>query len=229
MTLKGLAKYKQPFVGSYPDWAKKSHLFIITCIFLFVDVYNPEINDYFINNNSIFNNINGVFSSATANIINLKNTVFYVPSGTGFNLFSNPPDPATINHLSIEGVGVIDGADTITSIGISYGSYTFAKYLNVKPILYIGTQTPTIAYPIPSTPTVPASATAQQNTNPYTVNVYLYGGAVTEIQITRDGTAYTVFSNATGLALSGQVYKLNPSDSITLTYTTAPTWEWLSD
>ena len=45
MTLKGLAKYKQPFVGSYPDWAKKSHLFIITCIFLFVDVYNPEIKD----------------------------------------------------------------------------------------------------------------------------------------------------------------------------------------
>ena len=39
----------------------------------------------------------------------------------------------------------------------------------------------------------------------------------------------TVFSNASGLALSGQVYKLNPSDSITITYTGAPTWEWLSD
>ena len=82
---------------------------------------------------------------------------------------------------------------------------------------------------VPSTPTVPASGTAQQNTNRYAVNVYLYGGTVTEIQITKNGTANTVFSNASGLALSGQVYKLNPSDEITITYTTAPTWEWLSD
>ena len=82
---------------------------------------------------------------------------------------------------------------------------------------------------VPSTPTVPSSGTAQQNTNQFAVNVYLYGGTVTEIQITKNGTAYTVFSNATGLAMSGQVYKLNPSDSITITYTTAPTWEWLSD
>ena len=61
------------------------------------------------------------------------------------------------------------------------------------------------------------------------MNVYLYEGTVTEIQITKNGTAYTVFSNASGLALAGQVYKLNPSDSITITYTTAPTWDWLSD
>jgi len=81
----------------------------------------------------------------------------------------------------------------------------------------------------PTTPSVPASGTAQQNTNPYPVDVYVYGGTVTEIQITKNGTAYTVFSNSTGLALSGQAYKLNPGDSITVTYTTAPTWEWLSD
>ena len=86
-------------------------------------------------------------------------------------------------------------------------------------------------YPIqvPTTPSVPSSGTAQENTNPYAVDVYMYGGTVTEIQITRGGTAYTVFSNSTGLALSGQAYKLNPGDSITVTYTAAPTWEWLSD
>lgn len=83
--------------------------------------------------------------------------------------------------------------------------------------------------PIPTTPTVPASGTAQVNSNPYAVNVYLSGGTVTEIQITLNGTAYTVFSNSTGLALSGQVYKLRPSDSITITYTTAPTWIWMCD
>ena len=88
-----------------------------------------------------------------------------------------------------------------------------------------------MSYPVntPATPSVPASGTAQENTNPYPVDVYMYGGTVTEIQITKNGTAYTVFSNSTGLALSGQAYKLNPGDSITVTYTTAPTWEWLSD
>ena len=84
-------------------------------------------------------------------------------------------------------------------------------------------------YSLSDIPSLPASGTAQQNTNPIPVEVYLYGGTVTEIQLTRNGTAYTVFSNASGLALSGQVYKLNPSDSITITYTAAPTWEWLSD
>ena len=83
-------------------------------------------------------------------------------------------------------------------------------------------------YP-PNTPTVPASGTAQENTSPYPVNVYIYGGDVTEIQITRNGTAYTVLSVSTAIAMSGQAYKLNPNDSITVTYSTAPSWEWLSD
>ena len=82
----------------------------------------------------------------------------------------------------------------------------------------------------PTTPSVPTSATAQVNNHSYPVNVYLYGGTVTKIQITKgNGTAYTVFSNSTGLALSGQSYKLNPLDYITITYTTAPDWTWLSD
>ena len=83
--------------------------------------------------------------------------------------------------------------------------------------------------PLPTTPSVPASGTAQQNTNPYAVDVYIYGGDVTEIQITKGGTAYTVLSVSTAIAMSGQSYKLNPGDSITITYSTAPSWEWLSD
>ena len=81
----------------------------------------------------------------------------------------------------------------------------------------------------PTTPSVPSSATAQENTNPYAVDVYVYGGDVTKIQITKGGTAYTVFSVSTAIAMSGQAYKLNPGDSITVTYSTVPTWEWLSD
>ena len=83
--------------------------------------------------------------------------------------------------------------------------------------------------PALTTPSVPTSATAQENTNPYAVDVYVYGGAVTEIQITKGGTANTVFSVSTAIEMSGQAYKLNPGDSITITYTTAPSWNWLSD
>ena len=79
------------------------------------------------------------------------------------------------------------------------------------------------------TPTVPASATAYTNSFFEAVRVYAYGGAVTEVQITRanNGTTYTVFSASTATALSGQPYDLGNGDSITITYTTAPTWEWM--
>ena len=109
-------------------------------------------------------------------------------------------------------------ANTNSNITMFNGTLPLGSLINIKGY------TPTI-----TTPTMPTSGTAQQNSNAYPVNVYLYGGTVTEIQITKNGTAYTVFSNASGLALSGQVYKLNPSDEITITYTSAPTWEWLSD
>jgi hypothetical protein len=84
-------------------------------------------------------------------------------------------------------------------------------------------------FPTVTTPSVPTSGTAQKNTNPYAVDVYIYGGDVTEIQITKNGTAYTVLSVSTAIAMSGQLYRLNPGDSITVTYSTAPSWEWLSD
>jgi hypothetical protein len=102
--------------------------------------------------------------------------------------------------------------------------------VNVKDIfIQPSSGTVSIEYPTPTTPSVPASGTSQENTNPYPVDVYIYGGDVTEIQITRNGTAYTVLSVSTAIAMSGQVYKLNPGDSITVTYSTAPSWEWLSD
>ncbi len=80
--------------------------------------------------------------------------------------------------------------------------------------------------PIPSTPAIPASGTAQQNTNLFPVEVYLNGGSVTQVTRTSNGTSYTVFSSSTGVALAGLTVRLEPGDSITLTYTTAPTWTW---
>ena len=82
--------------------------------------------------------------------------------------------------------------------------------------------------PVPTTPSVPASGTAQQNTNPYAVKVYVTGGALTEIQITINGTAYTVYSNSTASAVY-EGFTLPIGASITLTYSTAPTWEWVPE
>ena len=82
--------------------------------------------------------------------------------------------------------------------------------------------------PAPTTPSVPASGTAQQNTEPYAVKVYVNGGALTEIQITIGSTAYTVYSNSTASAVY-EGFTLPTGASITLTYTTAPTWEWMPE
>lgn len=74
-----------------------------------------------------------------------------------------------------------------------------------------------------TTPSVPTSGTAQQNTNPYPVNVYLYGGTVTAVNYTPAG------GSATQVGTSGPAtVRLNPGDSITLTYSAAPTWNWVA-
>ncbi len=67
------------------------------------------------------------------------------------------------------------------------------------------------------TPAVPSSGTALTNITYARCAVYLTGGTVTEIAI--NGTA-------TGLT-SGMVL-LAPGDTITLTYSAAPTWVWLA-
>ena len=79
-----------------------------------------------------------------------------------------------------------------------------------------------------STPSVPSSGTAQSNTNPYAVKVYVNGGALTEIQITIGSTTYKVYSNSTASAVY-EGFTLPAGASITLTYSTAPTWSWLPE
>ena len=75
----------------------------------------------------------------------------------------------------------------------------------------------------PTTPAVPASGTAQANSNPYPVTVYIYGGTVTVINYTPVGGAATQIGTAGPAAV-----RLNPGDSITLTYSAAPSWNWAS-
>ena len=178
----------------------------------------------------------GLYNNAT-----IKNNWIYNPTSGVFGITINTGDS---QNVVIDG-NIINNNGTNNAIGFTSTSVTGSAYIikgnvfegsnnGVGPFppgsLFYDNKTLTGNYPIePTTPSVPTSATAQQNTNPYPVDVYIYGGTVTEIQITKNGTTYTVFSNSTGLALSGQAYKLNPGDSITVTYTAAPTWEWLSD
>ena len=65
-------------------------------------------------------------------------------------------------------------------------------------------------------PSVPASGTAQGNPNPFPCLVTVEGGAVSEIEVGGVSTGLT----------SGTFLVPASDGTITLTYTTAPTWSW---
>ncbi|MEM3860363.1 MAG: hypothetical protein QW478_13370 [Candidatus Micrarchaeaceae archaeon] len=123
-------------------------------------------------------------------------------------------DTWTVGLLTIKGF-YIQNVSTYTIVGPSI------TVLNSDITLYESGVTVTYPLIVPTTPSVPASGTAQQNTNPYPVNVYIYGGTVTAIDYTPDG------GTAVQVGTSGPAtVRLNPNDSITLTYSAAPTWVW---
>jgi len=84
-----------------------------------------------------------------------------------------------------------------------------------------------LPYPSVSTPSVPSSGTAQSNTYPYPVEVYISGGLATAVQVARGGSTYTVWSSSTAISIPPLLVRLEPGDSITVTYSTAPSWIWL--
>jgi hypothetical protein len=84
-----------------------------------------------------------------------------------------------------------------------------------------------LPYPSITTPSVPSSGTAQQNTYPYPVEAYVSGGSATAVQVTRGGVTYTVWSSSTATAIPPLLVRLEPGDSITITYSTAPSWTWV--
>ena len=149
---------------------------------------------------------------ASTSINSNMNYIFQLASGSS---------SAGIGYLAIKGCASFGG-----STGTLFASGIGVTESDIEPIEGSSTVYSSIK-PAPTTPTVPASGATQQNTNRYRVNVYLNGGTVTEIQITRNGTFFPVFSSSTGIALTGQAYELNPLDYIIITYTTAPTWTWL--
>lgn len=77
--------------------------------------------------------------------------------------------------------------------------------------------------PIASPPAVPASGTAVTNSYPYRVTVYVSDGGT--------GTSVAIGGTTVGSVLAGAVaaFSLSPGETITPTYTTAPTWVWIGE
>jgi len=122
--------------------------------------------------------------------------------------------------------GTVNAEGSLMDIEVNGKRLYFPLDTLIPPIISSTEQIPHF-HVTPSTPAVPASGTAQMNTNIYPVEVYLSGGSATEVQVTRGKTTYTVWSSSTAAAIPPLTVRLDPSDSITLTYTTAPTWTWL--
>ena len=141
------------------------------------------------------------------------------PTGGGIGFTGYMPFHITLDNISFNSWGTFKGP----SGGQTYQIPPFTQNTNISGNLF------NKVLPF-GTPSVPASGTLQYNSNPMPVKIYLYGGVVTEIQLAKmdnNDVPVTVFSNASGSALSGQVFELDTDDNITITYTTAPTWVWL--
>jgi len=118
-----------------------------------------------------------------------------------------------LNNLRLE----VEGLDVQPTIQQNLATFT-TSYIKIK---YGGTSS---IYPLPATPAVPASGTANTvtNNNPYPV-VVMINGSVTGVYITPSGGTQTQIFGS----VSNATIRLNPSDSVALTYATAPTWTWL--
>jgi archaellum component FlaF (FlaF/FlaG flagellin family) len=71
------------------------------------------------------------------------------------------------------------------------------------------------------------SGVPRQWTGTKPVTVYVFGGTVSQISITGPGINGTPITLTPG-PTSG-TFRLVPGDSITITYSVAPTWYWYGD
>lgn len=128
---------------------------------------------------------------------------------------------ANTTNISMAGAKSVDisGVTFTVTQGTSTAITVGANCSNVRQSGNVANDNVTLA-PGLTRPALPASGTAATNTNPYAVTIYLSGGT---------GTAVAV----NGMVIYGQssssflcMVTLNPGDTLTLTYTSAPTWTW---
>ncbi|MGC8606266.1 MAG: right-handed parallel beta-helix repeat-containing protein [Vulcanisaeta sp.] len=101
---------------------------------------------------------------------------------------------------------------------------TPVMYTNVTQIITKSNAgyTPTVI-----TPAIPSSESSIVNTYPVSVMVFMYGGSVTQITVTKAGQQYVIFQSTTPQSLNGEYVILNPGDSITINYVQPPNWVWV--
>ena len=95
---------------------------------------------------------------------------------------------ASSSNSQVIGSLIINGLVNVYQVADFFGdnpSYITVNNYDIRNV-NSGTFSGTLPVNTPTTPSVPSSGTAQENTNPYAVDVYIYGGDVTEIQITRN-------------------------------------------
>ena len=183
------------------------------------------VNAYSCTNITIDTNLSviNVFGGGSGGTILTLNSDVNTVNIFGVNTYGNSiissGSSTVYNISSLNIIGAIDTGSTQPVLSNVTASAVFTSLIN---------NFSDIPQNSPSTPSVPASGTAQQNTNPYPIKAYIQGGAITEIQITIGGTAYTVYSNSTASAVY-EGFTLPAGASITLTYTTAPTWSWVPE
>ena len=186
------------------------------------------------------------FDLAGAGYVNVGNVVFDSLPSASSPLFirlnaSNAKTFASFNSVTgrltgnfsgsivgpVTGLTGMTGRLKLSNWNVDLNGYTIGTWFNVPSSLGFNLEA---VYPYQpqgfalTTPSIPTSGTAQVNTFPFPVRIYITGAGTT--------TAYTITAPAGNaetfsLALSlGQEITLDPGASITISYTTAPTWKW---
>jgi len=139
----------------------------------------------------------------------LANPFFYNPLSSTVTLYAKFIDT------------LIQSSSAVNLFGSNINGYAEFDDLT-QPLINVNVNNASV-----STPTVPSSGTAQQNSNPFPVTVYLSGGSATLVQVEKYGNTYTIWSASTATAIPPLSVRLNPGDNIIVTYTTVPTWTWV--
>jgi len=197
-----------------------------------------EDNDVYISG-TFLNTLLNVFSSVSGGgVYKIVNNKFFFQtapsSSTAFYLAYNPYSTGTY-YLPGGGVVFKGNVVNLPTTNVTFGGFvgSAGSTISNPSALFVDLDNTfnlsgiNLPYPSTSTPAVPSSGTAQQNTYPYPVEVYVSGGSATAVQVTRGGSTYTVWSSSTAAAIPPLLVRLEPGDSITLTYSTAPSWVWL--
>jgi len=197
-----------------------------------------EDNDVYISG-TFPNGLLGVFSSVSGSgVYKIINNNFYFQtapsSSTAFYLAYNPNSTGTF-YLPGGGVVLKGNVVNLPTTNVTWGGFVGSAGSTIAnpSALFVDLDNTfnlsgiNLPYPSVSTPSVPSSGTAQSNTYPYPVEVYVSGGSATAVQVTRGGVTYTVWSSSTATAIPPLLVRLEPGDSITITYSTAPSWTWV--